>query len=113
MHSKLSPIQVFFLYLIYSEHTQIRQGCYYDGGGNKSPILWDSELQRVPGSFASFEEYVGVFEPLLFEECRAQLHNSWEELVEGSSGDPFVPVSVKTVERRERGKVAKISTTFL
>jgi hypothetical protein len=72
----------------------------------------DSELQRVPGSFVSFEEYVGVFEPLLFEECRAQLHNSWEELVEGSSGDPFVPVSVKTVERRERGKVAKISTTF-
>ncbi|CAK9218121.1 unnamed protein product [Sphagnum troendelagicum] len=69
--------------------------------------LWqtpgDSELQRVPGSFASFDEYVGVFEPLLFEECRAQLHNSWEELVEGSSGDPFVPVSVKTVERRERG----------
>lgn len=66
----------------------------------------------MPGSFASFDEYVGVFEPLLFEECRAQLHNSWEELVEGSSGDPFVPVSVKTVERRERGKVAKISYTF-
>jgi len=39
MHSKLSPIQVSFLYLIYSEHTQIHQGCYYEGGGNKSPIL--------------------------------------------------------------------------
>ncbi|KAK4390269.1 putative helicase DDB [Sesamum angolense] len=37
------------------------------------------ELQRVPGRFDSVEEYVRVFEPLLFEECRAQLYSTWEE----------------------------------
>lgn len=40
-------------------------------------IFWhhpeEAELQCVPGQFESVEEYVRVFEPLLFEECRAQL----------------------------------------
>lgn len=63
----------------------------------------DSELQHVPGSFSSVDEYAKVFEPLLFEECRAQLHNCWEELLEGTNGDPHAAVAIKTIERRERG----------
>eukprot|EP00250_Pteridium_aquilinum_P020444 c24814_g2_i2 orf=471-4703(+) len=69
--------------------------------------LWnspgDTELQRVPGSFHSVQEYVNVFEPLLFEECRAQLHSTWEELCEGVTKDPHIQVSVKAVEKRDRG----------
>ncbi|MQM02775.1 hypothetical protein Taro_035545, partial [Colocasia esculenta] len=42
----------------------------------------ESELQCVPRSFQSAEEYVRVFEPLLFEECRAQLYSTWEESTE-------------------------------
>lgn len=63
----------------------------------------EAELQRVPGSFDSVQEYVNVFEPLLFEECRAQLHSTWEELCEGVTKDPHVQVSVKAVEKRDRG----------
>lgn len=48
------------------------------------------------------EEYVSVFEPLLFEECRAQLYSTWEEYNENSK-DAFTMVHVKNVERRERG----------
>lgn len=59
-----------------------------------------TELQCVPGSFESVEEYVRVFEPLLFEECRAQLSSSLEEVTETGS---HVKVYVKNVERRERG----------
>ncbi|TYG70235.1 hypothetical protein ES288_D05G297100v1 [Gossypium darwinii] len=47
----------------------------------------NSELQCVPGQFESAEEYVRVFEPLLFEECRAQLYSTWEELAESASRD--------------------------
>lgn len=65
----------------------------------------EAELQRVPGSFDSVQEYVNVFEPLLFEECRAQLHSTWEELCEGVTKDPHVQVSVKAVEKRDRGTV--------
>lgn len=69
--------------------------------------LWrspgDAELQRVPDSFESVQEYVNVFEPLLFEECRAQLHSTWEELSDGLPKDPHIQVSVKIVEKRERG----------
>lgn len=61
----------------------------------------DEELQRVPGRFESVEEYVRVFEPLLFEECRAQLFSTWEESIETFSG--HVRVSIKSLERRERG----------
>ncbi|KAG6543891.1 hypothetical protein Mapa_014731 [Marchantia paleacea] len=72
-----------------------------------SSKLWQtsgtSDLQQVPGNFESVEDYTRVFEPLLFEECRAQLHSSWEELLEGSVKDAHVPVSIKGVERRERG----------
>ncbi|KAK4761776.1 hypothetical protein SAY87_029660 [Trapa incisa] len=63
----------------------------------------ETELQCVPGSFGSVEEYVRVFEPLLFEECRAQLYSTWEELNETFSRDTHVLVHVRNVERRERG----------
>ncbi|KAJ0920874.1 putative P-loop containing nucleoside triphosphate hydrolase, DNA2/NAM7 helicase, helicase [Helianthus annuus] len=62
-----------------------------------------SELQCVPGSFESVEEYVRVFEPLLFEECRAQLYSTWEELTETVSRDLHTMVRIKNIERRERG----------
>ncbi|KAJ4851096.1 hypothetical protein Tsubulata_043125 [Turnera subulata] len=60
----------------------------------------DSELQCVPGRFESVEDYVRVFEPLLFEECRAQLYSTWEELAETNM---HVMVRIKSIERRERG----------
>lgn len=63
----------------------------------------DADLQCVPGRFESAEEYIRVFEPLLFEECRAQLYSAWEELNETSSRDTHVTVRIRTVERRERG----------
>ncbi|CAI9116342.1 OLC1v1017458C1 [Oldenlandia corymbosa var. corymbosa] len=61
----------------------------------------EAELQCVPGRFESVEEYIRVFEPLLFEECRAQLYSTWEELTDTYTG--HVKVRVKNVERRERG----------
>ncbi|XP_043720948.1 helicase sen1-like [Telopea speciosissima] len=63
----------------------------------------EMELQCVPGRFESVEEYVRVFEPLLFEECRAQLYGTWEELTETVSRDAHIMVRIKHVERRERG----------
>ncbi|XP_076958992.1 putative helicase MAGATAMA 3 [Bidens hawaiensis] len=63
----------------------------------------EAELQCVPGSFESVEEYIKVFEPLLFEECRAQLYSTWEELTEAGSRDSHAMVRIKNVERRERG----------
>ncbi|KAH9604983.1 hypothetical protein KSS87_014922 [Heliosperma pusillum] len=68
----------------------------------------ESELQCVPGQFESVEEYIRVFEPLLFEECRAQLYSTWEELTETSSRDAHVMVRVKSVERRERAVLLRI-----
>ncbi|KAJ7518585.1 hypothetical protein O6H91_21G075400 [Diphasiastrum complanatum] len=69
--------------------------------------LWQSpgelELRRVPGSFSSIDEYVQVFEPLLFEESRAQLHSVWEELSDSNSKDVHIPISIKALEKRERG----------
>ncbi|XP_051123424.1 uncharacterized ATP-dependent helicase C29A10.10c [Andrographis paniculata] len=61
----------------------------------------EEELQCVPGRFDSVEDYIRVFEPLLFEECRAQLYSTWEE--SGETTSSHVRVSVKSVERRERG----------
>lgn len=63
----------------------------------------ETDLQCVPGRFESVEEYVRVFEPLLFEECRAQLYSTWEELTETISRDTHVTVRVRNIERRERG----------
>ncbi|XP_024977199.1 helicase sen1-like isoform X1 [Cynara cardunculus var. scolymus] len=63
----------------------------------------EAELKCVPGSFESVEEYVRVFEPLLFEECRAQLYSTWEELTETSTRDLHTAVRIRSVERRERG----------
>ncbi|XP_076897911.1 uncharacterized protein LOC143551337 [Bidens hawaiensis] len=63
----------------------------------------EAELQCVPGSFESVDEYVKVFEPLLFEECRAQLYSTWEESTETGSRDLHAMVRIKNVERRERG----------
>lgn len=69
--------------------------------------LWlqseETDLQSVPGRFESVEEYVRVFEPLLFEECRAQLYSTWEEMAESGSRDSPVMVRIKSIERRERG----------
>lgn len=64
-------------------------------------ITEETELQCVPGRFESVEDYIRVFEPLLFEECRAQLYSTWEELTETLMG--HVKVRVKNIERRERG----------
>ncbi|KAG9451589.1 hypothetical protein H6P81_011554 [Aristolochia fimbriata] len=63
----------------------------------------ETDLQCVPGKFDSVEEYVRVFEPLLFEECRAQLYSTWEESSETVSKDAHVMVRIKYVEKRERG----------
>jgi senataxin len=63
----------------------------------------EAELECVPGSFESAEEYIRVFEPLLFEECRAQLYSSYEESLEAVGRDAHVAVRVKIVDRRERG----------
>ncbi|XP_028801319.1 helicase sen1 [Neltuma alba] len=63
----------------------------------------ETELQCVPGQFESVEGYVRVFEPLLFEECRAQLYSTWEELIETVSRDTHIMVRVKANEPRERG----------
>lgn len=63
----------------------------------------EMELQCVPGRFESAEGYVRVFEPLLFEECRAQLHSTWEELCDAVSREAYSMVRVKSVDRRERG----------
>ncbi|XAR48576.1 hypothetical protein NMG60_11031445 [Bertholletia excelsa] len=63
----------------------------------------ETELQCVPGRFDSIEEYVRVFEPLLLEECRAQLYSTWEELTETVSRDLHVMVCIRNLERRERG----------
>ncbi|KAF9610312.1 hypothetical protein IFM89_021982 [Coptis chinensis] len=60
----------------------------------------ETDLQCVPGRFESVEEYIRVFEPLLFEECRAQLYSTWEELADT---DAHIEVRIKSVERRERG----------
>ena len=43
------------------------------------------ELQCILDTFESIEEYVHVFEPLLFDECHAQLYSTWEELCDTSS----------------------------
>ncbi|CAA7048807.1 unnamed protein product [Microthlaspi erraticum] len=60
----------------------------------------DAELQSVPERFESMDDYVRVFEPLLFEECRAQLYSTWEELSEANS---YMKVRIKSVLPRERG----------
>ncbi|GLT44917.1 hypothetical protein SLA2020_187900 [Shorea laevis] len=70
---------------------------------NQSDVSEETDLQCVPGQFESVEEYVRVFEPLLFEECRAQLFSTWEELTELPSRDTHVMVRIKSIERRERG----------
>lgn len=57
----------------------------------------------MPGRFESAEGYVRVFEPLLFEECRAQLYSTWEELCDVVTRDAYSMVRVKSVDRRERG----------
>lgn len=64
-------------------------------------ITEETELQCVPGRFESIEEYIRVFEHLLFEEYLAKLYSTWEELTETLMG--HVKVCVKNIERRERG----------
>lgn len=73
----------------------------------------ETELQCVPGRFESVEEYVRVFEPLLFEECRAQLYSTWEESTETVSRDTHIMVRVKANESRERGVLLYLSLLVL
>ncbi|KVH99549.1 putative helicase MAGATAMA 3 [Cynara cardunculus var. scolymus] len=61
----------------------------------------EAELKCVPGSFESVEEYVRVFEPLLFEECRAQLYR-WYDVI-------LLPASESRWNFKE-GDVAVLST---
>ena len=49
----------------------------------------------------SVKEYARVFEPLLFEECRAQLYSTWEESTETVSRDTHIMVRVKANESRD------------
>jgi len=63
----------------------------------------EMELQCVPGRFESAKGYVRVFEPLLFEECCAQLYSTWEEFCDTVSRDAYSMVCVKNVDQRERG----------
>lgn len=72
----------------------------------------ETELQCIPGQFESVEEYVKVFEPLLFEECRAQLYSTWEELTETVSRDTHIMVRVKANEPRERGTFKLFTASF-
>lgn len=72
-------------------------------GDVASCVPGETDLQCVPGRFESVEGYIRVFEPLLFEECRAQLFSTWEELTETFSRDTHVTVRVRNIERRERG----------
>lgn len=69
----------------------------------------ETQLQCVPDQFESVDEYVRVFEPLLFEECRAQLFSTWEELTEANNKDASVMVKIKYIEMRERGIELMIS----
>ena len=73
----------------------------------------ETELKCVPGRFESVEEYVRVFEPLLFEECRAQLYSTWEESTETVSRDTHIMVRVKVNESRERGTLIPFFACFV
>ncbi|XWS20599.1 hypothetical protein CRYUN_Cryun31cG0116500 [Craigia yunnanensis] len=65
-------------------------------GDNESRTV--NKLKEVPVSFQSPEQYVNIFRPLVLEEFKAQLHNSflemssWEEMYCGS-------ISLLSVER--------------
>ncbi|KAI3506561.1 hypothetical protein L1887_21120 [Cichorium endivia] len=48
-------------------------------------LILGNRSTTSPRSFESIEEYLRVFQPLLFEECRAELYSTWEELTETSS----------------------------
>ena len=76
-------------------------------------VTEETELQCVPGRFESVEEYIKVFEPLLFEECRAQLYSTWEELSETFSRDTHAMVRVKNIDRRERGTCSFICSLYV
>ncbi|CAI5966119.1 unnamed protein product [Closterium sp. NIES-65] len=65
---------------------------------------------KLPERFGSVEEYVGAFEPLLFEEARAQVASSWEEVDGGEGGggraggsSAGVAVRVASLEATHRG----------
>lgn len=112
-HWPLFPFNLnWFLTVWFSSTVHLQQfSIYEDSGALRFCHTWllfiyfydteDEELQRVPGRFDSVEEYIRVFEPLLFEECRAQLYSTWEESQETASN--HVRVCIKSVERRERG----------
>ncbi|KAI5057202.1 hypothetical protein GOP47_0027217 [Adiantum capillus-veneris] len=61
--------------------------------------LWEApdhtNMQVVPLIFESVDDYVRVFEPLLIEECRAQLRGNWEKL---TGGAPFTDDSQFSID---------------
>ncbi|CAI5477302.1 unnamed protein product, partial [Closterium sp. Yama58-4] len=69
---------------------------------------------KLPERFGSVEEYVGAFEPLLFEEARAQVASSWEEVEGGEGGggsaggsSAGVAVRVASLEATHRGEATQ------
>ncbi|KAE8709827.1 Detected protein of confused Function [Hibiscus syriacus] len=68
-------------------------------------------LSRPRRLFESVEDYVRVFEPLLFEECHAQLYSTWQELAETTSRDtcngPY-----QNIERRKSGYLRRVMLQF-
>lgn len=65
----------------------------------------DQNLNAIPEYFENVESYISVFEPLLFEECRSQLRNCWEEVSDPSNlnREAHVKVKVTKVEILEGG----------
>lgn len=61
-----------------------------------------SATEEIPSTFAGPAEYVAAFEPLLFEECRAQVLSQWEEASESAAAS-HMPVRVTSLERADRG----------
>ena len=81
---------------------------------NKDVLAWNlynvftgkagHKLQKVPIHFTSVDQYLDIFEPLLLEECRAQILRSFQEGsviehhlklqgLQGEAHDPFRTLS--------------------
>ena len=60
-----------------------------DDGQTRSDATRKRALRDVPKTFASVNEYLDVFEPLVLEECAAQISRGDEEETRRSSGSPI------------------------
>eukprot|EP00897_Mesotaenium_endlicherianum_P009227 jgi/Mesen1/8332/ME000046S07724 len=69
-----------------------------DGGFEVAPSD-EVGLRHVPTTFSSMEEYLSIFEPLLLEECRAQIIRGREE--SGAGCDSFMVVCTKCERANE------------